>query len=128
MNLDLQRAKRMIRPYLQQIPDEALWRLYARAKDGEVTYIQPCKCIRGIIGGETTNGYRAECSKAAELAEGGLYMLGHYTIPPEPLAVGRDRDHYRNLRLLPMCRWEIRRRDRLRAAAVQATLEAAIHE
>jgi hypothetical protein len=79
------------------------------AKDGEIVFIDACKCIRGIVGGGTMRGYGAECSPNAIRAERALNDIGYG-------------DEGRNIRLLPMCRAEIRRRARLKA---QSILEAA---
>ena len=101
-------AKRLIRGYIRQIPEDALWRLTAMAADGTIEYMDICRCIRGIVGGGTALGYWAEDGRLALMAERGLADLG--------LNYAGDGwgDYHRNVRLLPMCRAEIRRRDKLR--------------
>jgi hypothetical protein len=118
MNADLKQAKQQIRPYLRQISDTALWQLCAMAKDGRIEYVDTCHCIRGIVGGCSLDGYRRQNSDAAYKAEHGLLSLG----PIYPTRCREDRihnDHYRNLRLLPMCRAEMRRRSRLAVGQVE---------
>jgi len=120
----LERAKGYIRTYLREIPDEALWQLCAMAKDGQIEYLNKCKCMLGIVGGATFEGYRRENTLEAIMAESGLNMIGCYGFAteynsrtPEPV-----RDRYRNLRLLPMVRYEMKRRTRQSQAVEQSEL------
>jgi len=114
MNQQLRLAKQLIRPYLAAISTEALWQLCATAKDGQIAFLSQCRCIRGIVGGGTQEGYHRECSPLAVSAEEGLAELGFPTCTS--LLLG---DHYRNIRLLPMVRAEIRRRDHKPVSAVE---------
>lgn len=115
MSKELKVAKQEVRPYLKHISDQALCDLGAMAKDGKIEYMEACKCIRGIVGGGTREGYGRENSAIALLAEGALADIGYLGTP-----IGRnepDRNHtdyYRNVRLLPMVRAEMKRRDRVR--------------
>jgi hypothetical protein len=121
MNAQLKQAKQQIRPYLRQISETALWQLCAMAKDGKVEFTDPCKCIRGIVGGGTRDGFHDERSIVAIVAEWGLAMLGGCDLSEfDEMApylrypiVRKLSNHYRNLRLLPMCRAEMRRRSRV---------------
>jgi hypothetical protein len=114
MNADLKQAKQQIRPYLRQISDTALWQLCAMAKDGRIEVMDTCHCIVGIGSG----GHYSEaiCAPVAHIAELGLFSLGYYGVHRHRRLSG---DRYRNLRLLPMCRAEMRRRSRLAVAQVE---------
>jgi hypothetical protein len=124
MNAALKQAKQQIRPYLQQISETALTALYCMAQDGRVSFTLPCKCIRGVVGGGTVAGYRRENGEDALKAEGGLNKIGIYGHDYSDSDV---HDRYRNIRLLPMVRYELRRRDR-RAQASHAELVSILKE
>jgi hypothetical protein len=110
MNAELRRAKQQIRPYLRQISEAALWQLCAMAKDGRIEAMDSCNCIVGIGSGGRYN--EAIRDPVADIAELGLFRLGSKGVPH---SIGWIKlcDHYRNLRLLPMCRAEMRRRSRV---------------
>lgn len=107
MDQQLKQAKQNIRPYLRQITDQQLAVLTAMAQDGKVEYSDHCKCIRGIVGGCTFNGYISENSDLAECAELGLLEFGYNG----PIL---DDNSARNRRLVPMCKAEQRQRERVK--------------
>lgn len=110
MDKSLKSAKSEIRPYLRSISDQSLWQLCAMAKDGEIRFVDACKCIRGIVGGGTIMGYESECGDLAMDAERGLNRIGHVGLCPMPIMQAQQ-DPHRNSRLLPMVKAEMRRRD-----------------
>jgi hypothetical protein len=112
MDATVKRGKQQIRQYLANVSDSALWQLAAMSKDGQVQYIDNCKCIRGIVGGGTFEGYCLEDSADACNAENGLNIIGIWGLQVRA-KTQPEQDHHRNLRLLPIVRAEIRRRDRL---------------
>ena len=113
----LREAKQIIRQYLQQIPEGKLCELAAWAKDGRMMYQECDRCFVGICESEVAASNRSmERLSGDRNGDWAFLMLGtpmadYQAAFWEPRG---NRDSLRNLRLLPIVRSEMKRRDQLR--------------
>lgn len=128
-------AKSPVRAFLRLFSDQRLAEVYAFNQDGHMHYADPCTCLCGVFSAKslhirTLNGLCPESISMAVhydeakyieegyCAERGYALLG--AVPGYVLTFGEFAIHYdhttdtlRRVRLSPMIRAEMRRRERL---------------
>jgi hypothetical protein len=113
--------KQTIRDYIQTKDDYTLAVLTATAKDGKLMYANRRKCVLGVCGGGTIEGYCSDNSELAGKAEVGMARLGNvaYTGPKwvPPTASMSCGDPRRNRIIYAICRAEQKRRERIRTGS-----------
>lgn len=128
MNAELKRNKQEIRNWIKQWDDQRLAHVYCHNRDGKMRLMDPCGCILGVtLAGTVHARWESECGhkhyEQAKNLPGADAVENAYQDLASVAGVSQG-DIFRCLRMSPILRAELRRRDRIRASKMVESQDA----